>query len=283
MSMDLSIDKKKIGFFVLFTYLFSFIFLIIARVAFNQGSLVLYWVFVLLYSYTPMTVAFIMQKLVHKESIKPMLAFSFHFNKWFLIGWLFPLAFFWLSIGIGLIFPDTVYNSAVPTGRLFIYLLEAMVAGLSLNALLALGSEIGWRGFLMQQLQKLHFFRKTLYIGLIWGIWLVPYVMDAAMNLFFVFKALLIILYAILSSFFLNYIRLKSESIIAVAIMSGTLSVLSVFDGVIYYFSNPFTSGLFGIAGIISFAVFAIALMIYDRYFAKEKVIFVGCGCGKNG
>lgn len=50
---------------------------------------------------------------------------------------------------------------------------NAYIASISLNALYAVGEEIGWRGFLQQKFESLglSFITASLMVGLVWGIW----------------------------------------------------------------------------------------------------------------
>lgn len=47
-----------------------------------------------------------------------------------------------------------------------------MAMGLTIGAALAFGEEIGWRGFLVPQLYRLHGFTKAALLrGIIWSVW----------------------------------------------------------------------------------------------------------------
>ncbi|MEM2153854.1 MAG: hypothetical protein QXY76_03000 [Nitrososphaeria archaeon] len=50
-------------------------------------------------------------------------------------------------------------------------LLSSYLAAITLNAIFALGEEIGWRGFLVNLLiEKLGFLKTSIVVGILWGI-----------------------------------------------------------------------------------------------------------------
>ena len=62
-------------------------------------------------------------------------------------------------------------------GMVLIVLVAGLLAGISVNAVVALGEEIAWRGFLLDILgRELGFWEAAVLIGLLWGIWHAPLV-----------------------------------------------------------------------------------------------------------
>ncbi|WP_062661321.1 CPBP family intramembrane glutamic endopeptidase [Aeropyrum camini] len=54
----------------------------------------------------------------------------------------------------------------------------ALIAGSTLNAVVALGEEIGWRWYLLSRFEKLFGWRASaLIIGVIWGLWHAPLIL----------------------------------------------------------------------------------------------------------
>lgn len=53
-------------------------------------------------------------------------------------------------------------------------LLQAFVAGLTINAVFAFGEEYGWRGVLAEELRPLGVVRANLVTGVLWGLWHAP-------------------------------------------------------------------------------------------------------------
>lgn len=56
---------------------------------------------------------------------------------------------------------------------LLLTFINVYIAAISLNALYAIGEEIGWRGFLQQRFESLglSFVKSSLMVGLVWGVW----------------------------------------------------------------------------------------------------------------
>ena len=68
----------------------------------------------------------------------------------------------------------------LPGGALGLVLLsipQALVFGSTINALFAFGEEVGWRGWLQQQLAPLGIGRASLVTGLLWGLWHAPLIL----------------------------------------------------------------------------------------------------------
>lgn len=55
-----------------------------------------------------------------------------------------------------------------------IMLLQGLLAGATINAVVALGEEYGWRGVLAEELAPLGMVRSHLFIGVTWGLWHAP-------------------------------------------------------------------------------------------------------------
>jgi len=56
-------------------------------------------------------------------------------------------------------------------------LLHGLFAGDTLNALFGFGEEAGWRGYLLHEWKHMQFWKASLFIGLIWGIWHAPLIL----------------------------------------------------------------------------------------------------------
>ena len=61
-----------------------------------------------------------------------------------------------------------------PTVLIIMTVIQAFIAGITINALMAFGEEAGWRGWLQNALEPLGHLRQVLLIGVIWGLWHAP-------------------------------------------------------------------------------------------------------------
>ncbi|HHY37750.1 MAG TPA: CPBP family intramembrane metalloprotease [Clostridia bacterium] len=152
-------------------------------------------------------------------------------------------------------------------------LVQGLVAGITTNAVAAFGEELGWRGFLQREfgLMGLGFWRSSALVGFIWGIWHAPLILQGhnyprhpAAGVF------MMIIGALLMLPILGYIRLKAKSVIAAAVFHRTfngtyaLSIMTIKGG------NDLLTGTLGLAGFVSLAAVNLALLLCDRFFAKE-------------
>lgn len=252
------------------------------------------------YMLVPALSAFIVTRLVHREKIGGQLLVSFKINPWFFVAWLTPPLINFAAMGIALLFPDVNYSPdmegmfrryeqtltpeqmedmrvsmlMMPLHPLLMAVLQGLLAGITINALFGFGEELGWRGFLVRQLQGRSFVKISLIIGAIWGIWHAPIILfghnypEHPVVGVFMMTAWCILL----SPLFL-YVTLKSGSVIAAAIMHGTLNAtvgigIMMLDG-----GSDLMVGTTGLAGFIALAIFVVLFFLYDRYVSREKLM----------
>ncbi len=148
------------------------------------------------------------------------------------------------------------------------------VAGITINAIAGFGEELGWRGFLQRELGYLGFWKSSILIGLIWGIWHAPIILQGH-NYPEHPQAgvLMMIIFTLLLSPIFSYIRLKAKSVIAAAVIHGSLNATVGLPLMVIKGGNDLIVGVTGLAGFIALALSNLALFIYDRYFAKEKIM----------
>lgn len=145
-------------------------------------------------------------------------------------------------------------------------ILFGVIAGITVNAVAGFGEELGWRGFLFEELKNLGFVRSSLIIGFIWGVWHSPII---AMGHNFpqhpTEGIFLMILFCILLSFVMNYFRQKSRSVILSSIMHGTLNGTAG----LYLYANTLKNDILfnttGISGMVAIVCTAVVLFLLDR------------------
>lgn len=253
-----------------------------------------------LYMFVPMIAAIIVQKFIYKESVKNTLGISFRLNRWFIIAWLLPPLLAFATLGVSLLLPGIEYApdmegmferyreilrpeqieqireqvNASSVHPVWLGLILGMVAGITVNAIAAFGEEVGWRGLLQRQWQRMGFWKSSILIGLVWGIWHAPLILQGHNNypqhpLIGVF---MMTIWCILLSPIFSYIRLRSNSVIAVAILHGTLNgtyglaIMTVKGG------NDLLVGLTGLAGFTALALANIGLLCHNLFWAKERI-----------
>jgi membrane protease YdiL (CAAX protease family) len=257
-------------------------------------------VLAVIYMFIPMICAIIVEKVIHKEKLKPNLFISFKINKWFFIAWLITPIISFGTLGISLLLPDVTYSpemtgmvnrfedmltpeqleqmknasETMPFHPIWLALLQGLIAGVTINAIAGFGEELGWRGFLLKSFKKMNFLKASIIIGFIWGIWHLPLIlMGHNYPQHPEIGVLMMTIWCILLTPLFLYITVKAKSVIAAAIMHGTLNAtagiaIMVIDG-----GNDLTVGITGLAGFISLIVVLFLLFIYDNKLSKEKIM----------
>ena len=146
--------------------------------------------------------------------------------------------------------------SVGPWGVIALTLLSGLLAGATVNALFAFGEEIAWRGFLARELAHLGFWKKSLLIGAVWGIWHAPVILMGhnypAHPVTGVF--MMVALCLLLSPVFM-YLREKSASVIVAAVAHGTMNALAGLSLMLLSGYNDLLCGPCGLAGMAVLAV----------------------------
>jgi membrane protease YdiL (CAAX protease family) len=253
-----------------------------------------------IYMFIPTISVLIVKKLIHKEKIKTDLLISFKINKWFFGAWLFMPVIIFLTIGVSLIFPDVTFNpemtgflnrlknvlppeqieqmqqslETLPVNLIWLTLIQGLIAGITVNALASFGEELGWRGFLLNAFKEMKFFKATLFIGIIWGIWHAPlilmghnYPQHPQTGVF-----MMIILCVLLTTILL-YITIKSRSVIAASIMHGTMNAIAGISIMAINGGNDLTAGITGLAGFLALTIFITGVFIYDYFISRERIL----------
>ena len=70
----------------------------------------------------------------------------------------------------------------------------------------------------------------------------------------------------------LQYVRLKSRSVIVSAIMHGTLNAVAGLTIIYVTGYNEFLAGCTGVAGILVMLAADLCLFLYDRYVSRERL-----------
>lgn len=259
-------SPKKITLFLLLTATFtglSYIPMLRAGTAMAG-----YGLFVLLAMWSP-GVAAILTQLIATRGLRGL---GWHFGsaRWLGLGYLLPVlyglpvyAFAWAT-GLGSFinpytFSETARRFGSPdlAGALTAFVLVNATWGFILpNLLLALGEEIGWRGFLVPELAKVTSFTRTALIsGVIWAAWHMPglFLLDLADGKTpIIYEALSFGVMIIGTSFAYAWLTLRSGSLWPAAVLHAAhnLWIQGVFDsltgdaGFTPYITGEFGAGL---------------------------------------
>ena len=245
------------------------------------------------FMFIPTIAAIVVQKKVYGQPILKPLGIRFRPNRWFAVGWLLPPALAFAAMGVGLLLPGVEYSpgmegmferyshllppealeqmreqtATMPVHPLVMGLALGLVAGLTANAVAGFGEELGWRGLLQRELRDLGFWRSSAIVGLIWGVWHAPLILQGHnYPQHPVAGVFVMIAWCVLLAPLFGLIRLKSRSVIAAAIMHGTLNGTAGLAMVMLKGGNDLLVGLTGAAGCTVLTLANVGLFVWDRF-----------------
>lgn len=216
-------------------------------------------------------------------------AIFFKPDRWFAVAWLLPVLLAVVTLGASLLVPGVSYTpgmeamiaryadqftpeqlaemqaqtEALPLHPFVIGILAALVAGPTVNAIAAFGEELGWRGFLQRELAPLGFWRASLCVGAIWGIWHAPLILQGHNYPDHrVLGVAMMVLFCMLWAPILGWLRLRSGSVIAASIAHGAINAAAGLPILVIAGGNDLTVGLTGVAGMAVAATICAALWV---------------------
>lgn len=235
--------------------------------------------------FTPL-VAVVFTQWLYKEPLFAGMGINLNFNRWWIIGWLLIPIMSLAILGMSLLMPGVNLSSDVLDevtkdvpmqfsvwGFVGITLVSGLFGGATLNAMLAFGEEIAWRGFLVKELAGKKFIWAVLFIGVMWGAWHFPLILNGhnypdhpVIGVF-----MMMVMCASLAPVML-YFRLKGGSIVVPVVMHGTFNAVVPMTNMLVHPANDLVVGCAGVAGIIVMLLFDAAIFLYDRYITKENL-----------
>jgi membrane protease YdiL (CAAX protease family) len=215
------------------------------------------------------------------------------------VAWLLPPLIAFATLGVSLLFPGVEYTpdisgyferlegvmppeqikmlkdqmSAVPIHPIWVALLSGLFSGITISAIAGFGEELGWRGFLQNEFSGLSFLKSSLIIGVIWGIWHAPLILQGHnYPQHPVIGVFMMIVWCVLFASIFSYVRIKSGSVIAAAIIHGTLNATAMLPLMVIGEGNDLTVGVTGLAGFIVLLAVNFCIFFFDRSFVRKPV-----------
>lgn len=156
--------------------------------------------------------------------------------------------------------------AALPLHPFFLSLIQALIAGITINAFFGFGEELGWRGLLQQETARLGFWRSAFLIGLVWGVWHAPIIIQGYnYPQFPVAGLLLMTVWTMLLAPIFSYVRLRAGSVIAAAIIHGSLNASVGLSFMLIKGGNDLLTGEMGLAGFIVLALVNLFIFLSDK------------------
>jgi membrane protease YdiL (CAAX protease family) len=259
------------------------------------------------YMFIPLICSVILSKLVYKESFRENISLKFKWNDWYFFALLIPIVLAFLAFGFSLLLPGISlapdmagmlgkfkemltpeqFEQAVKQSEhmkevfktdyyyLIVGALNAVVFGATINMVFAFGEEAGWRGFLLNALKDKGFFKASLIIGVIWGVWHLPVIIQGHnYGKYHVIGIFMMTAWTVLLSPLFTYVVYKTGSVLSAAIMHGVINAAPGIALAYIKGGDELTMGITGFAGFLGLIVINAGIFIYEKYFAEEKVIF---------
>src|SRR5699024_8099806 len=290
MDVYFRMDKRKILTYILWLYGLSFgISALFFLSGLGNNPFTLY-IFMLGYMFIPLIAVLIVQKLIYKEAIARPLLLTGRPNWWWPFAMFFPLLLVGLTALVAILFPGVTLDlgmenylrtldatasaemnnlfQMLPFHPLWLLAGQSFIAGITINAIFAFGEEIGWRGFLLREFQALGFWKASLLIGLIWGLWHAPLTIFAGHNYPStpIFGVLMITVSCMLMSPIFAFITIKSRSVFPAAFFHGVINGSASLGIMIVSGGNPeLLNGLNGLAGVIVLSIVNVIIFIRTR------------------
>ena len=232
--------------------------------------------------------AVVFTQLIFKEPVLKGMGISFKLNLWWAIGWLLMPVIAFAVLGMTLLMPGAKWSpesemmqaalAQMPENVgvwafLAISVVSGLFAGLTLNAVFAFGEEIAWRGFLMKEFKGKRFLTAALWIGIIWGLWHAPLILNGHnYPQHPIFGVPMMVVFCLLLTPMLMYFRQKSGSVIVPAIMHGTFNGVVGLSAMVVTPAYDLLYGACGLAGFIVLLCVDICLYLYDCRISKDHI-----------
>lgn len=235
---------------------------------------------IFIYMFGPLIAAVICGTMFRGASFVGMMI-KLRFNRYLLLSLFLPLVFLFVTLLVSKILGVEVlsYHEAiqdpenpVDTWVYYFFFVFVYLFVLLFNGLFSISEELGFRGFaLSEALPKMGFWKSSVLIGLLWGLWHAPLILTGynypSAPIGGIFMVMMI---CVSITPLMNFITLKSKTIWAPCLFHGGfnhLAGISVFMCGIEGF--PYM-GMMGIAGVLSGIAMCIYIQLFHRKFLSR-------------
>ena len=169
-------------------------------------------------------------------------------------------------------FGDLPQHSPIPPVAMFLLsLVQGTIAGFTVSLPFTFGEELGWRGLLLRETQSSGFLRSNLFIGVVWGLWHAPIIVQGhnypghpVAGIF------MMTLFTTCLSFPMAYCRFKSKSILGPSALHGMLNAIGPLTVFFVVGANPLFGFVAGIAGIVVILLLTTGICFFDKRFIRD-------------
>lgn len=300
------LSNKKINYFLLLSFSISWLSLILIKLLdLSYGSVGFTITTAFLYMSAPAIATFLVKKVIYKE---PLSDYGLQFKKidykWIINAALGTILYLLLTLAVVYLLGNILHislfgfvdfseqslqnsiqklagNRDVSTQMLphpILFLLIGIAGGVASGAIINLpftfGEEFGWRGLLHKETQCLGFIKSSLLIGIIWGIWHAPIIlMGHNYQNNSIAGVLMMIVFCMVLSFPMAYLRVKSKNVLGSAMLHGMINGSANVLNLYIHDGNLLFNGQAGIAGILIIIIFTALIFIFDKPFVQNYKI----------
>lgn len=235
------------------------------------------WVpIMVVYMFGPLAAGLITASIFDRGAVGAALATRFGFNLWWLVAWLAVPVLIFAAVLIAQQMPGAaaqsltvgLENAIRASGReppadmvaklpsLPVLVVIAMLAGILPNSIAAFGEEAGWRGYLWTQVRGWGFWRASLFVGFVWGLWHAPVIM-VGQNYGVDYDGypwagvIVMTAFTMGLSPLMGLLRDRTGSVFPAAIFHGTLNAVAGIGGLLVAGgASPLIASVWGGAGI---------------------------------
>lgn len=144
--------------------------------------------------------------------------------------------------------PGNPLLTLLPTG-----IMSSIIAGFTINGLVGLGEELGWRGLLMNEWQRLGWHRMNIMTGIVWGLWHSPIILlGHNYPSYPILGIAMMVVLCISMSYLFAWSRLVGQSVLAPAILHGCFNALAMTIAVLISHSHELIGGAVGLVAALS-------------------------------
>lgn len=137
------------------------------------------------------------------------------------------------------------------------------LAAATVNAFVAFGEELGWRGFLVPALRSLGTWPSLLISGAIWGLWHAPIILlGYNFGRFDITGVLLMTAGCIAWGILLGWLRLRSASLWPAVFAHGMMNACAALVGLLFAAGTTFDMALAGPLGVAGWIVCALVTVV---------------------
>lgn len=283
---------KRAVHFVVLTYALSLLLFAIFSLSGGQLKSLSGVLMAVVYMYMPATAAVILRKLVYREPVMRPLGVALDVNRFWIVACLLPLLLALSAFGLALMLPEVRFSSdmegllarvaesvppekmaevreklqAMPVHPFLLAIVQSLLAGPTVNAVAAFGEELGWRGFLQRELGPLGFWRSSAVIGVVWGLWHAPLILQG--HNYPEHPALgvpMMVVFCLLLAPLLAFVRLRGRSVVAAAVMHGSINATAGLAVMLLSGGSDLLVGMTGAVGFVVLLVANLGLWAYAR------------------